>query len=137
MDTYHNYLITDFWGKKGLFSIKLNWYCIRESPQNHFKASDWDEQHTVQCWIMSTSIRLLWVAAILPWFCSKLQQITKISEKVSKNFQRLMISAIVIFSVEICIAATCIFISFLISKINTLAFLAAACSKSYFMQLRN
>ena len=34
-------------------------------------------------------------------------------------------------------AATCIFISFLISKINTLAFLAAACSKLYFMQLRD
>ena len=73
-------------------TVLLNWYCIQKRLQNHFKASEWDEQRTVQCWIMSTSLRLLWVAAILLRYCSKLRQITKISEKVGKNFWRLMIS---------------------------------------------
>ena len=73
-------------------------------------------------------------------FTTILQQIAANHQnfgKSGKKFLEVDDQYIVIFSFEICIAATCIFISFLTSKINTLAFLAAACSKSYFMQLRN
>ena len=61
--------------KKRPFSyetVHSNWYCIQKRPQNHFKRSKWDEQCAVQCLIMSASLRLLQVAAILPWFCSKI-----------------------------------------------------------------
>ena len=47
-----------------------------------------------------------------------------------------MINAIVIFSVEICIAANCIYFNFFTLEIYMLAFFAAACSISCFEQLQ-
>ena len=89
---------------------------------------------------MLNYVYILKIAASCCNFTTILQQIAANHQNFEKKWEKFLEvddQYIVIFSFKICIAATCIFISFLISKINTLAFLAAACSKSCFMQLRN